>query len=438
MPEVNGPDKESREKRQFMREKIVKPPLTRKQIAKRVLACLSVAVLCGAAAGLAFGVVRPLAERYLVPEETQESDPITIPKDDPPETSPVMPETTTQEPKETEPIEEILQSAIERYEYTADDLVSMYSTLRSVSLDADKGIVVVHSVKREVDWFDNPVETTGLYAGAVIASTARELLIMTPDSAVENADSIKVTFGDGVEVNGIIKQADKVSGMAVVSVDATQLDETTLESVTALKLGNSYAVKQGDIIIALGSPAGMAHSVNYGFVSYVLRNVQVADGMTRLLYTDVKGNADKGTFLVNASGEMIGWVTDQYKNEGSEGMTVVMAISDYKSILEKMTNGIPVPYLGMKGQEVTTAMTENGLPLGVYVTDSIADGPAYNAGIQNGDIITRIGEMEITAIKDYQNAVESLKEGESVNVIIQRNGIEEYKELEYQVTVGAR
>ena len=438
MPEVNGPDKESREKRQFMREQIVKPPLTRKQIAKRVLACFSVAVLCGGAAGLTFGVVRPLAERYLVPEETQESDPITIPKDDPPETSPVIVETTTQEPKETEPIEEILQSAIERYEYTSDDLVSMYSTLRSVSLEADKGIVVVHSVKREVDWFDNPVETTGLYAGAIIASTSRELLILTPDNAVENADSIKVTFGDGVEVNGTIKQADQVSGMAIVSVDVTQLEESTLESVTALKLGNSYAVKQGDIIVALGSPAGMAHSVNYGFVSYVLRNVQVADGVTRLLYADVKGNANKGTFLVNASGEMIGWVTDQYKNEGSEDMTVIMPISDYKSILEKMSNGIPVPYLGIKGQEVTVAMTDNGLPFGVYVTDSIANGPAYNAGIQNGDIITKVGEKEIATIKDYQNAVENLRQGEVVNVIIQGNGIEEYKELEYQVTVGAR
>lgn len=438
MPEVNGPDKAPREKRQFMREQIVKPPLTRKQIVKRVLACLSVAILCGGAAGLTFGVVKPLAERYLVPEETQESDPITIPKDDPPETSPVVTETSTEETKESEPIEEILQSAMERYEYTSDDLVSMYSTLRSVSLDADKGIVVVHSVKRDVDWFDNPVETTGLYAGAVIASTSRELLIMTPDSAVENADSIKVTFGDGTEVNGTIKQADQISGMAIVSVDATQLGESTLSSVTAIQLGNSYAVKQGDIIIALGSPAGMAHSVNYGFISYVLRNVQIADGVTRLMYADVKGNADKGTFLINASGEMIGWVTDQYRNEGSEDMTVIMAISDYKGILEKMTNGISVPYLGVKGQEVTSAMADNGLPLGLYVTDSMTNGPAYNAGIQNGDIITKVGGKEISSIKEYQSAVEGLKEGEVINVIIQRKGIEEYKELEYQVTVGAR
>lgn len=438
MPDVYDPDKESKEKRQFMREQIVKPPLTRKQIAKRILACFFVAALCGAAAGAAFGVAKPLAERYLVPEETEESDPITIPKDEIPETSPALPETSAAQPQETEPIEDILQSALARYQYSADDLVSLFNALRSVSMEADKGIVVVHSVKREMDWFDNPVETTGLYAGAVIASTPRELLIMTPEGAVENADSIKVTFSDSVEVNGTIKQTDKISGMAVVSVDATQLDESTRSNVMSIKLGNSYAVKQGDLIIALGSPAGMAHSVSYGFISYVLRNVQVPDGITRLLYADVKGNADKGTFLINMDGEMVGWVTNQFKNEGSEDMTVAMAISDYKAPLEKMSNAIPVPYVGIKGQEVTAAMMENGLPSGVYVADCIANGPAYNAGIQNGDIITKVGEKDISTIKDYQNAVDALKPGEAVNVTIQRNGIEKYKELEYQVTVGAR
>ena len=438
MPEANGPDQESREKRQFMREQIVKPPLTRKQIAKRILACFLAAVLCGAAAGVTFGVARPLAERYLVPVTTEESAPITIPKDDPPETTTQIPATTPEETEETEPIEDILKSAMEGYEYKTEDLTSLYSALRMVSQEADKGIVVVHSVRQDVDWFDNPVETTGLYAGAVIASTPRELLIMTPDGAVEHADSIRVTFSDGTEASGTIKQTDQVSQMAVVSVDTSQLEEETKERVTALKLGNSYAVKQGDIVIALGSPAGMVHSVNYGFISHVVRNVQVEDGITRLLYSDVKGNAAKGTFLINTYGEMIGWITDQYRNEGSEDMTVVMSISDYKAVLEKMTNGIPVPYVGIKGQEVTSAMTENGLPAGVYVTDSVANGPAYNAGIQNGDIITKVGEKEIVTIKDYQNAVEALKEGEVVTIIIQRNGIEEYKELEYPVTVGAR
>ncbi len=65
----------------------------------------------------------------------------------------------------------------------------------------------------------------------------------------------------------------------------------------------------------------------------------------------------------------------------SEDMTVAMAISDYKSILEKMSNGNAFPYFGIKGQEVSAIMNESGMPLGVYVVDVNADSPAYNAGI---------------------------------------------------------
>lgn len=437
MPEVNGSAKEPKEKRQFMREQIIKPPMTKRQIVKRILAFLFVALIGGAAAGVSFAVVKPLAEKYLVPETTEESTPITIPKDEP-ETTPAVTEAASTEVTETEPLEEVLQSALEKYKYTSTDLNRLYGTLRSVSQEADKGIVVVHSVRKELDWFDNPVEDTGLYAGAIIASTRRELLILTPDAAVEHADSIKVTFGEGVEVDGVIKQADQIADMAIVSVDTAQLEEATLNSISALKLGNSYGVKQGDIVIALGGPAGMLHSVNYGFVSYVVRNVQVADGITRLLFADVESNANMGTFLINTDGEVIGWATDQYKGEIEGNITVAMAISDYKTILEKMSNGIAAPYLGVKGQEVTSAIASDGLPLGVYVVDSISGGPAYNAGIQNGDIIVKVGEKGVTTIKDYQNQVESLKEGEIVTVTIQRKGIEEYKEIEYQVTVGAR
>lgn len=437
MPDFNGPDKDPKEKRQFIREKIVKPPMTRKQIAQRILVLLFIAVLCGGAAGVSFALAKPLAERYLVPETTQESSQITIPKDEPETTVPVTEPETTRE-TETEPVEEIVQSAMKRYEYTASDLSSLFNTLRVVGQEADKGIAVVHSVKQDVDWFDNPVESTGLYAGIVIASTPVELLILTPVAAVENADSIRVTFSDNAEVSGTIKQSDTISGMAIVSVDSSQLEESTKKMVTALKLGNSYSARQGDLVIALGAPVSVPHSSSYGFISYVARNVQVPDGTTRLFYTDAKGNAGAGTFLLNIAGEVIGWVTDQYKTEDTQGMSVVMAISDYKAALEKMSNGIAVPYLGMKGQEVTSAMAEDGLPLGVYVADSIADGPAYSAGIQNGDVIVKIGDTEIVTMKDYQNQVESIAKDQVVTVTIRRKGIEEYKELEYEVTVGAR
>ena len=109
----------------------------------------------------------------------------------------------------------------------------------------------------------------------------------------------------------------------------------------------------------------------YGFISYIMKNVQVPDGMTRLLLADIRGDAPTGTFLLNLNGQMIGWVTDDYERDQLTNLTTAMAISDYKTILEKLSNGIAAPYLGVRGQEVSTAMEENGMPAGVYVAEDV-------------------------------------------------------------------
>ena len=151
----------------------------------------------------------------------------------------------------------------------------------------------------------------------------------------------------------------------------------------------------------------MIHSTDYGFISYVVRSVQTVDGIARVLYSDVRGSAEVGTFLINTSGQLIGWVTDEYDKDGVCNMTAVASISDYKGVLQDLTNGIAAPYFGIRGQEVSAAMAESGLPQGIYVVDCIADSPAYNAGIQNGDIITWINGSKTSTMKDFQNQVES-------------------------------
>lgn len=436
MPEKNDPRKKQGEKRQFIHEKIVKQPLTRGQIFKRLLAFFFIAVLFGMIAAVSFAVSRPLAVRYLGDEPTQPEVSISIPKDEPVETQPEQPERSTQQ--ETEPIEEQVQSAIEKYQYSVDDLNSLYGSMRVLAQKASKGIVLVHSVKQDVDWFDNPVETTGVYAGAVVASTRRELLVLTPEAAVAKADSIKVTFGDGAEVDGTIKQQDRISGMAVVSVSVDAVGESTWNTVETLSLGNSYTIKQGDLVIAIGSPAGMVHSIDYGMISHVMKNAKVVDGVRRALYSDVCANTEMGTFLVNTSGELVGWATKELQGANNSHMTEVMGISDYKTILERLSNGLSAPYFGIYGQEVGSDMKEPGLPPGLYVQNCVPDGPAYNAGIQNGDVITRIGAREIVSMKDFQAALGDMASDQTVLVTVQRNGRDQFAKLEFEVTIGAR
>ena len=425
--------------RPFINEKIVRPPVTRGQIVRRFVLTAFCAALFGVMAAVCFVAALPAARKFMGQESLRESTQVTIPRDDPESTpAPTKPAASQEDPQETEPLEEMVRAELNKYPYSMEDLNKLYGHLRTLAAKADTSMAVVHSIQRERDWFDNPIETAGQFSGAVIAKSGGEILILTPEDAVEAADSIEVSFPDGTVMEGTIKQRDSVMGMAVVSVDGTRMEPQAFENVQAIVLGNSYGVKQGDVVVAVGAPAGISHSSDYGFISYVIRNVQTVDGMARVFYANTAFDAAAGTFMVNSSGELIGWATDKY-TEGSGSMATVVAISDYKGILELLSNGVVPPYFGVKGQDVNQAMKDSGMPKGVYITETIADSPAYNAGIQPGDVLTWMNGQEVGSMKDFQNQVEKFHEGDQVRVAIQRsNGRDEYKEIEFDVTIGAR
>ena len=438
MSEIRDPEKKPEKKndRDFISEKIVRPAPSRKQVGTRMATAACAGVIFGVVSAVCFVLTRPILEQLSAGNRPTTSA-ISIPKDE--LESPVEAiENERVAETETEPVEEMIQTALEKYRYTVDDLNSMLNSLRGKAQTADKSVVVVHSVQQNTDWFDNPVETTGLYAGMIIAKTSQELLVLTPEAAVEQADSIKVTLGNGNDVSGHMKQKDAISGQAIVSISVQDISATQLRDLEPIPLGNSYQVQQGDLIAAVGSPAGVVHSMDYGFVSYVVRSNPMVDQHCRMLYSNILADAGKGTFLVNTNGELVGWAQESDSPEASDRVTEVFGISDYKGVLEKLSNGQAVPCIGIVGQEVTDVQVENGLPAGIYVMNAVTDKPAYNAGIQNGDILTELAGEPVTSMKEYQAALDKMTCGQVVHVTVARNGRDTYTELEFDVTVGSR
>ncbi len=438
MSEIRDPEKKPEKKndRDFISEKIVRPAPSRKQVGTRMATAACAGVIFGVVSAVCFVLTRPILEQLSAGNRPTTSA-ISFPKDE--LESPVEAiENERVAETETEPVEEMVQTALEKYRYTVDDLNSMLNSLRGKAQTADKSVVVVHSVQQNTDWFDNPVETTGLYAGMIIAKTSQELLVLTPEAAVEQADSIKVTLGNGNDVSGHMKQKDAISGQAIVSISVQDISATQLRDLEPIPLGNSYQVQQGDLIAAVGSPAGVVHSMDYGFVSYVVRSNPMVDQHCRMLYSNILADAGKGTFLVNTNGELVGWAQEPDSPEASDRVTEVFGISDYKGVLEKLSNGQAVPCIGIVGQEVTDAQVENGLPAGIYVMNAVTDKPAYNAGIQNGDILTELAGEPVTSMKEYQAALDKMTCGQVVHVTVARNGRDTYTELEFDVTVGSR
>ena len=438
MSEIRDPEKKPEKKndRDFISEKIVRPAPSRKQVGTRMATAACAGVIFGVVSAVCFVLTRPILEQLSAGNRPTTSA-ISIPKDE--LESPVEAiENERVAETETEPVEEMVQTALEKYRYTVDDLNSMLNSLRGKAQTADKSVVVVHSVQQNTDWFDNPVETTGLYAGMIIAKTSQELLVLTPEAAVEQADSIKVTLGNGNDVSGHMKQKDAISGQAIVSISVQDISATQLRDLEPIPLGNSYQVQQGDLIAAVGSPAGVVHSMDYGFVSYVVRSNPMVDQHCRMLYSNILADAGKGPFLVHTNGELVGWAQESDSPEASDRVTEVFGISDYKGVLEKLSNGQAVPCIGIVGQEVTDVQVENGLPAGIYVMNAVTDKPAYNAGIQNGDILTELAGEPVTSMKEYQAALDKMTCGQVVHVTVARNGRDTYTELEFDVTVGSR
>lgn len=445
MPDTNGDNRKPSDKHKFMREKIEKQPLTRRELALRAAIAVCLAALCGGAAALGFVFTRDAAGRMIGQESAETTATVSFTKDEP-ESQPA--ETSGDEAAETESCEEIpldkqqleeqVSQAIGEYPFGMPELSSMYDSVRRLAQETDRGVVTVHSETRKTDWFGNPVESMDQAAGIIIAKTGREILIFTGLSSIADTENIEIVFSGGETATADVKQTDQVVGMAVLSVDAAALAPGVADGLPVIELGNSYSVKQGDMVLAVGSPAGIVHSVNFGFISYVAKNVQMTDSMSRIFYTGMEGNADVGTFIIGTDGKMLGWVTGDFKNENSQNMTAIFSISDYKPALERLSNGRSVAYFGVRGQEVSAKMTEQGMPAGVYVADAMAGGPAYEAGIQNGDIITEMAGREILTVKDIQTQLENLESGQEITVKVRRPSREEYKELEYRVNLRAR
>ena len=123
-----------------------------------------------------------------------------------------------------------------------------------------------------------------------------------------------------------------------------------------------------------------------------------------------------------------------------EDMATVTAygISDLKAMIECLSNGETVPYLGITGVSVTEEIaSDQGIPRGVYVQKVEADSPAMEAGIQSGDVITEVAKTAVTTLSAYHTVLMKQKTGDSIRVKGMRKGTDGYVDVQYNVTVGS-
>ncbi len=311
-------------------------------------------------------------------------------------------------------------------------------------------IVAITETSTVSSYFGQSYSTEGAGSGFIVKEDNDELLIVTNNHVVEGADSITVTFIDDSTANGIIKGLDSAADLAVLSVKISDLKEETKQKIKVASLGHSDDVKVGQMAIAIGNALGYGQSVTVGYISAKDRQVQVGDENTystntmTLLQTDAAINpGNSGGALLDANGNVIGINSVKYADTKVEGIGYAIPMTDAVPIINELMNRKVLKdeekgYLGISGRTVGESLSQAyGLPVGVFVSAVSDNGAAKQAGIKQGDIITKINDSKITTIEQVQEKVNNLEAGTEITVTISRSQDGEYKEQDVKVTLGS-
>ena len=155
------------------------------------------------------------------------------------------------------------------------------------------------------------------------------------------------------------------------------------------------------------------------------------------MIADLHASPESGAFVLNTKGELIGWVSSRL-GDTVDGYHRIAVATDFLAQIQKLSNGTAYPYLGFHAQEVTSEMARAGLPAGLYIQECDKNSPAFNAGIQSGDVLTMIDDSEIDDMPTFRKVLGELEVGDEIRVKVQRQRGSEYSEVEYKLTVGAR
>jgi serine protease Do len=472
---------------EFLQEKIKERPINKKKLFKRMVITASLAVLFGVLACLSFLLLEPILNNWLYPEEKpgivtfpQEQDEMR-PEDMLTEGTTTSQETETQtviseekkdvgqeesakgnagkedtmeggsgeeESKEDPPIVEgnIGGSHSETQPQESAEVETMpieplkpyqtqYEELYKVYREMESSMVTVTAARSDVDWFNNTYQSEGTAAGVIIANNNRELLILSRKSSLNGAETIRVSFCDGMEADAVIKQYDKNTDLAVLAVDLKLIEADTLTSVTVATLGSSISSGMtGTPVIAIGNLFGYKDNVCYGMITSKGNPVTMADSEYKLMTTDIYAGTNPSGILVNMEREVIGIIDNTYNHDDTKNLLSAIGITELKGLITKLSNGEAINYLGIYVQDISEqTRKETGLPQGAFIVDIDMDSPAMLKGIQKGDILVRVGSQEIRSAADYMNVLRNAPAETGINIVVQRASVNAFEEMHFVV-----
>ena len=341
----------------------------------------------------------------------------------------------------------------DQYSLTVSQSDSVVTGVTEVAANVMPSIVSVYNnYTSAVEFFGQTYSQEGVSTGSgiIVAETDTELLIVTNNHVVKNADSLSVQFINEDTAEAAIKGTDASNDLAVIAVKTEDLSQETRDAIAIATLGDSEALKIGEPAIAIGNALGYGQSVTVGYISALNRQIEMDDNYTNtFIQTDAAINpGNSGGALVNIKGEVVGINSNKIGGDKVEGMGFAIPVSRALPIIENLMNQT-TKYtvaeekqgtLGISGRDVTSDIASAyGMPQGVYIAKFVEGGAAENTDLHVGDIITAIGGSSVSSMVELKKQLTYYEAGSKVTVTVSRqNEKGEYESMDIDVTLGTR
>ena len=265
-------------------------------------------------------------------------------------------------------------------------------------------------------------QTSSLGSGVIV--DAKNGYILTNNHVIKDAFEITVTLSDGREMLAEILGRDPDTDIAVLQIQADKL--------TRVPIGDSSHLRVGDFVVAIGNPFGLGQTVTSGIVSALGRSGLGIESYEDFIQTDASINlGNSGGALVNLRGELVGINTAIFGagggNSGNIGIGFAIPINMAHDIMQQLIEHGEVKRgrLGAQGQDLTPQLAQAfdlTLTHGVVITQIEIGSPAHKAGLQVGDVVVKANGRKIRRAGDMYNLVGLLRIGQSVKLVLYRQG----------------
>lgn len=246
--------------------------------------------------------------------------------------------------------------------------------------------------------------------------------IVTNNHVIDGASIITVKTIAGQSLTAKIVGADEKTDIAVLKVDCDK-------ELPYAEIGNSAALRVGDLAIAIGNPLQeeLVSTLTVGYISAIDRTMVIDQRQMTMIQTDAAINpGNSGGALINEYGQVIGITTAKQTGYDVEGLGFAIPSNEAVPIIESIIEHGYVtgrPLVGITGINVTEAIAQaNDLPIGVYVDSVIKGGAAEKGGIQQGDVILKFDGKNVKSVDEINAIRDEHKVGDKIDVNISRNG----------------